>query len=494
MPVALAIAPVSNATTVSPTVAPASSSADDAFGQVLRLARDAPPDSKNPPLPVAPATGLLQPPKSAQLLPSSLSAAKPARILLGDNQPSGRQNPLSADTTGVATDANPPTSIEPLSNSAIRALSAQSPAPIPQAASDPTASQPDVLVAALTPPAAAAVATGISAAPRPIPAAQAASSSKLPKSTSALEATQATVDPAIAGSIRVPLPLALPQPIMSDVAPPAMKASAAVSPPSASETDQASARPLPTPSHVTEASGSASSSITAQKAGPGATEVVADIFRPVGDAPLLDPTTTGAEFSSMPTPNATTATAAAAAATSTHASDVASPTTQIAPPLLTLAKTADGNQQMTVRLHPADLGMVQVRIERTQSGATQVEFSADKEDTLQALARDQVALHRTLDDAGIPAAGRTVTFHIVQPAPSSSGTGGGDLGSGQHPGGTNSGSTDADTASNDGRGSHPAREANRWTGSRLAGNPLITAGATPVGNAQTYRVGLDITA
>ena len=40
---------------------------------------------------------------------------------------------------------------------------------------------------------------------------------------------------------------------------------------------------------------------------------------------------------------------------------------------------------MTVRLHPDDLGMVQVRIERGPSGSVQVEITAEKADTLQAV-------------------------------------------------------------------------------------------------------------
>ena len=94
----------------------------------------------------------------------------------------------------------------------------------------------------------------------------------------------------------------------------------------------------------------------------------------------------------------------------------ASPATQVAPALLTLAKTANGSQQMTVRLQPADLGMVQVRIARAVSGTTQIEITADEPATLLALQRDQPQLHRTLDEAGIPAAGRTVTFHVAQAA------------------------------------------------------------------------------
>ena len=104
---------------------------------------------------------------------------------------------------------------------------------------------------------------------------------------------------------------------------------------------------------------------------------------------------------------ATTAVPAAAPDSASHAPTI---TAQIGPALVTLAKTVDGAQQMTVRLHPAELGMVQVRIERATSGLTQIDITADKPETLLALQRDQPALHRTLDQAGVPSAGRTISF------------------------------------------------------------------------------------
>jgi flagellar hook-length control protein FliK len=185
--------------------------------------------------------------------------------------------------------------------------------------------------------------------------------------------------------------------------------------------------------------------------------------------------------------------AAAVAATSAHPASVAE---QIAPTLLTLAKAPNGTQQMTVRLHPADLGMVQVRIERAISGMTQIEITADRPETLQALRRDQPALHRTLDEAGIPAAGRTVTFHAVQPSTASSEGPRSNHGianqglAGRPPGG----GTDAGGSANGGKsGGSPSRETNRWFNGREAG-PLNGAAATVAANIRTYRVGLDITA
>jgi hypothetical protein len=191
-------------------------------------------------------------------------------------------------------------------------------------------------------------------------------------------------------------------------------------------------------------------------------------------------------------PTVPTTTSVAAA----HQAPVASPAEQVAPALLTLAKTADGSQQMTVRLQPAGLGMVQVRIAQAASGTTQIEITADNPATLLALQRDQPQLHHTLDDAGIPAAGRTITFHAAEVAQTTSsanasGTGHGD--SQQSPAGRNSaGSTDADAGG--GRGSYAAREQNTYPANRRPGPSPETAGATAATTARSYRIGLDITA
>jgi hypothetical protein len=185
-----------------------------------------------------------------------------------------------------------------------------------------------------------------------------------------------------------------------------------------------------------------------------------------------------------------------AASAPTHAATPGSPHAQLAPTLVTLAKTADGAQQMTVRLHPAELGMVQVRIERATSGLTQVDIIADKPETLLALQRDQPALHRTLDQAGVPSAGRTISFHAVPPAPASSG--GASTTSGQGGGQPQSsagrashGNTDADGSSGGGRGGYFAREAKPWPNGRQS---TTTQEAAAPADTRTYRAGLDITA
>jgi flagellar hook-length control protein FliK len=155
---------------------------------------------------------------------------------------------------------------------------------------------------------------------------------------------------------------------------------------------------------------------------------------------------------------------------------------------------------MTVRLHPADLGMVQVRIAQAPSGTTQVEITADNPSTLLALQRDQPQLHRTLDDAGIAAAGRTVTFHVAQPAQAAAGGNGAGSPNGQgtsqqaSPNRTGAGSTDADGSAGGGRGSYAAQERTAYPAGRRSNASTAAIGAAAGAVVASYRIGLDITA
>jgi flagellar hook-length control protein FliK len=93
------------------------------------------------------------------------------------------------------------------------------------------------------------------------------------------------------------------------------------------------------------------------------------------------------------------------------AAPTSSPAYQLTPVLLSVMEKPNGTERITVRLHPADLGTVQVRIERASDRSAHITISAEKPETLQILKADQGDLHRTLDLAGVPAEGRTITFH-----------------------------------------------------------------------------------
>ncbi len=177
-----------------------------------------------------------------------------------------------------------------------------------------------------------------------------------------------------------------------------------------------------------------------------------------------------------------------------HPGSPAAMVEQVAPAIFTLAKTADGNQQMTVRLQPDELGMVQVRIARAASGATEIEVTAEKPDTLLALQRDQPQLHHTLDEAGIPAAGRTITFHVAPPAPASGSNLGSGSGTGQQNAGNRWSAGNMDGGGGGGRDNHHAKPSSGYFSGRRTIDPAESAAATLATATKIYRVGLDITA
>lgn len=76
-----------------------------------------------------------------------------------------------------------------------------------------------------------------------------------------------------------------------------------------------------------------------------------------------------------------------------------------------------GGQRMVVRLDPAELGKVEVRVERAEGGPAQVSLTVERPETLLLLLRDQPGLHRALDQAGVPAEGRALQFQLAPAAP-----------------------------------------------------------------------------
>jgi flagellar hook-length control protein FliK len=97
--------------------------------------------------------------------------------------------------------------------------------------------------------------------------------------------------------------------------------------------------------------------------------------------------------------------------------EIASPAQQLAAPLVVLGTGPDQSRRMTVRLDPEALGAVQVRVDRPKDGPARVEITVERTETLSLLLRDQPQLHRALDQAGIPAEGRTVVFQVAAPDP-----------------------------------------------------------------------------
>ena len=118
----------------------------------------------------------------------------------------------------------------------------------------------------------------------------------------------------------------------------------------------------------------------------------------------------------------TTTSAASIAPQAAHAS----PVTQVAPALMTLATSATGTQRLMLRLDPAGLGTVEVRIDRPADAPAHVDIGVSRPETLALMLRDQAQLQHTLDQAGVPAEGRTISFHLTgQDADSQSSQAGG---------------------------------------------------------------------
>ena len=125
-------------------------------------------------------------------------------------------------------------------------------------------------------------------------------------------------------------------------------------------------------------------------------------------------------------------------------SDTATPATgaghQISAALVSLSRGEDGTQSMTLRLEPAELGQVQIRIDRAPDAPARVDIAVDRPETMTLLLRDQPQLQRALDVAGVPTDGRSLTLHLASPesmAPSAGTQGGMAANAGSGQGGSN---------------------------------------------------------
>jgi len=120
-------------------------------------------------------------------------------------------------------------------------------------------------------------------------------------------------------------------------------------------------------------------------------------------------------------PRAAIATEPAAASPSARAapSDTPTPAQQAVPALVSLGG-GQGIRQVTVRLEPVELGRLQIRLVQPKDGPAQVTVTAERPQTLDLLVRDEARLSRALDQAGVPAEGRSVTFHLAAAAPGTS--------------------------------------------------------------------------
>lgn len=86
---------------------------------------------------------------------------------------------------------------------------------------------------------------------------------------------------------------------------------------------------------------------------------------------------------------------------------------QVMPALVSLATHTNGSNQLTVSLHPLDLGQVEVHLVRGNDGTTAVTVTASNPLTLQELSQNVHHLHAALDAASVPVDGRTMNFIVA---------------------------------------------------------------------------------
>lgn len=72
----------------------------------------------------------------------------------------------------------------------------------------------------------------------------------------------------------------------------------------------------------------------------------------------------------------------------------------------------DGLERINIRLHPANLGRVEVKLEVAQDGRVTATVIADKADTLDMLQRDSRSLERALQDAGLRTDSESLNFGL----------------------------------------------------------------------------------
>ncbi len=103
---------------------------------------------------------------------------------------------------------------------------------------------------------------------------------------------------------------------------------------------------------------------------------------------------------------ATTLQVAQQTTTSTMTPDLAALAVSIA------AKSKDGQNEFNIRLEPAELGRVDVRLSVDAAGKAQAHLTADKPQTLQMLQRDSQSLERTLRDSGLDLSNNGLNFSL----------------------------------------------------------------------------------
>lgn len=143
---------------------------------------------------------------------------------------------------------------------------------------------------------------------------------------------------------------------------------------------------------------------------------------------------------------------------------------QIAQPVAAAAASGAAAHQIVVRLDPPELGKVEVHLVQAPDSPASVQVNVERPETLALLHHDQAALHRALDQAGIPSEGRQLTLQLS-----------GDGANGWGAGGS-------------GHGGRARGTPGAPSGSGIEGDESAMSKPSPGTHAVGYRAGLDITA
>jgi len=160
----------------------------------------------------------------------------------------------------------------------------------------------------------------------------------------------------------------------------------------------------------------------------------------------------------------------ALATTFTASPDTVDPTLRAAPAAVAVRVVRAGDRQdLIIQLRPAELGQMQVRIERQADATTRVVVAVERPETLALLQHDQTQLHQALDAAGVPAEHRSIAMHVTDRRagePDGPALGAGESGRGQQNGGQDQrqgGSRPHDPGTTaDNPSSEPRPAAQRW--------------------------------
>ena len=71
-----------------------------------------------------------------------------------------------------------------------------------------------------------------------------------------------------------------------------------------------------------------------------------------------------------------------------------------------------GQDHIRIRLHPAELGQIDVRLQLNSDGAVKAAIAVDRAETLDLLQRDARGLERSLQDAGLKTDSGSLSFHL----------------------------------------------------------------------------------